>query len=526
MMMKRMGGFCLLAALALPVAVGAQQQPGTESFITRRGADTVAVERFTRTPARLESELAIKGAPVQRFTAELAPNALVPRLEYSAQPAGASAPLVRATFVFRGDSVLASVSAPGAPPEQRFAPGAGAMPYVNLSTALLEQLLRRAAARGGDSVGIPLISIESGQAINAMVRRFGTDSATVKLATVELRFRTDASGRVLGGSVPTQGIVIERAAGAVRTAAAPPPDYSAPAGAPYRAEDVRVPTPAGFALAGTLTLPTGAKGRLPAVVTITGSGPQDRDAAISIVRGYRPFRQIADTLSRRGIAVLRLDDRGTGASGGNFASATSADFADDVRAAVAYLRTRPDIDPARIALIGHSEGGMIAPMVAATDAKIRAIALLAGQGWTGTETSDSQLRTVWQQMGLNAAQMDSMARINTPLRDAQAAEVPWMRFWLDYDPLPAARRVRQPVLVLQGGTDWQVVPEQATVLAAAFRQGGNRDVTLKLFPELDHLFLVDPAPVASVEHYTTLPNRQVPPEVLGTLADWLVPRLR
>ena len=137
-------------------------------------------------------------------------------------------------------------------------------------------------------------------------------------------------------------------------------DYSAPPGAPYEAIAVTVPSPAGHTLAGTLTLPKGASRAHPvaAIVTITGSGPEDRDEALPGVDGYRPFRQFADSLGRRGIAVLRMDDRGYGESTGKHKGATSADFADDIRAGLAYLRTRPEIDAKRLGLLGHSEGGL------------------------------------------------------------------------------------------------------------------------------------------------------------------------
>src|SRR5262249_27674172 len=145
----------------------------------------------------------------------------------------------------------------------------------------------------------------------------------------------------------------------------PKPDYSAPADAPYTAEDVTVPTPGGFTLAGTLTFPKGASRSkpVPAIVTITGSGPENRDEDIGLP-GYHPFRQIADSLSRLAIGTVRMDDRGTAGSGGTFKGATSADFAEDIRAGLAYLRTRPEIRSDRLGVLGHSEGAIIAPMVA------------------------------------------------------------------------------------------------------------------------------------------------------------------
>src|SRR6185436_13473614 len=163
-------------------------------------------------------------------------------------------------------------------------------------------------------------------------------------------------------------------------------DYSAPPNAPFTAEEVTV-TAKGYTLAGTLLLPKNGKRPLPAVITITGSGQQTRDEPIPFpgLEKYRPFRQIAEALASRGIAVLRVDDRGVGNSrgGDTLLVSTSANFADDVRAQVDFLRERRDVDPNRIVLLGHSEGGMIAPMVAASDPRIAAIVLMAGPAKRG-----------------------------------------------------------------------------------------------------------------------------------------------
>ncbi len=305
------------------------------------------------------------------------------------------------------------------------------------------------------------------------------------------------------------------------------PAYFAPAGAPYTAEEVTVRTPAGFTLVGTLTLPAGARGPVPAVVLISGSGPQDRDSQIPGIAGYRPFRQIADTLSRRGIAVLRLDDRGFGRSGGNAAEANSADLADDTRAAVAYLRGRREVAPDRIGLVGHSEGGVIAPMVASADSRIRAVALLAGPSRIGRDVLLYQNRQAVDAMpGFTPVQRDSIMATLPARLDSLAAANRWYGFYLGYDPLPTARRLRSPVLVLQGATDRQVTADQAPELAAAIRAGGNRDVTLRVVPGVNHLFLRDPEGTADVQRYAGLPSKQVPPEVLGALADWLAAKLR
>lgn len=303
-------------------------------------------------------------------------------------------------------------------------------------------------------------------------------------------------------------------------------DYSAPAGAPYAAVDVTIPTPAGHTLAGTLTVPKNASGPVAAVVLISGSGAQDRDAGIPVVPGYRFFRQIADTLGRRGIAVLRLDDRGWGASGGAVESATTEDLAADTRAAVEWLRARADVDPARVGLVGHSEGAIIAPMLAVADARIDAVALLAGPSWTGRRIMDFQLREALQGQGLAGAVLDSAFARGVTERDAAAARIPWVRWFMDHDPLPVARRVRAPVLVLHGQTDRQVTPEQAEELGAAILQGGGTDITVRVFPNLNHLFIPDPDGRADPASYAALPSKEVPAEVLGALADWLAEKLR
>lgn len=304
------------------------------------------------------------------------------------------------------------------------------------------------------------------------------------------------------------------------------PDYSAPAGAPYTAEQVSVTTPMGHTLAGTLTLPKGASNtaRVPAVVTITGSGPQDRDEFIGIA-GYRPFRQFADSLSRRGIAVLRMDDRGTGASGGQHKGSTSADFGEDIRAGLAYLRTRPEIDASRLALLGHSEGGLIAPLVALKEPELRAMALLAGPAKRGRTILEFQLSNlITKNQKLTPAGRDSaLARIPTQI-DSLAAADAWMSFFLSYDPMATVRQVRTPVLILNGGTDQQVTPDQVAELEAAFRAAGNADVTTRVFPNTNHLFIYDPDGFPA--NYAKLTRSKVEPEVVGTLVDWLVVRLK
>jgi uncharacterized protein len=304
-------------------------------------------------------------------------------------------------------------------------------------------------------------------------------------------------------------------------------DYSAPAGAPYTAVNVTIPTSAGHTLAGTLTLPVGASRERPvgAIVTITGSGAQERDEDLGqVLVGFRPFRQLADSLGRRGIAVLRMDDRGTGKSTGNHRTATSADFAEDIRAGLAYLRTRPEIDANRLGLVGHSEGGLIGPLVAVKDPSLRALVLMAGPAQLGRAILQFQLKNrVDQDTTIKGAKRDSaLARINTTI-DSMGASNPWMTFFLDHDPLATARQIRTPVLILNGATDQQVTPDQVPVLAEAFKSAGNPDVTTHVFPAVNHLFIYDPN--GSPWGYTRLTRSAVEPAVVGMVVEWLVKRL-
>jgi uncharacterized protein len=307
----------------------------------------------------------------------------------------------------------------------------------------------------------------------------------------------------------------------------PKPDYSAPADAPYTAEEVLVKTPAGHTLAGTLTLPKSASRSHPvsAIVTITGSGPQDRDENIGLP-GFLPFRQIADALGRRGIATLRMDDRGTGASGGTFKGSTSADFAEDIRAGLAYLRTRPEIRANRLAVLGHSEGALIAPMVADKEPTLRAIVLLAGIGQPGRTALDFQMRNNIQHNAKLTPEMKEaqLADVSTRI-DAMSASDPWMKFFLTYDPAPTMRRVKIPVLILTGSRDQQAVPEQVAIQEAAFREGGNKDVTARVLPDLNHLFVQDTDGFPG--NYAKLPAPiMMRPDVLTLVTDWLTQRLK
>ena len=272
--------------------------------------------------------------------------------------------------------------------------------------------------------------------------------------------------------------------------------------------------------------PKGAS-KTPVVITISGSGPQERDSRIGTVPGYEFFRQIADTLGRRGIAVLRFDDRGVGESGGRESAvkSTSADFADDVRSIVAWLRARADVDATRIALAGHSEGGLIAPIVAASDPRLKAVALLAGPAYDGRQVLMYQNRQVIDKApALSAGQRDSIWKTVPAALDSLSNANPWMAFFMSHNPRTTARQVKQPVLLLHGETDRQVTVEQADSLLSALRSSGNRDVTLRKFSATNHLFLTDSSGLPG--GYAQLKDPKVRKDVLGALADWAVRVLR
>lgn len=330
-----------------------------------------------------------------------------------------------------------------------------------------------------------------------------------------------------------------------------------PAGAPalFPSHDVELefdnPYEAGVHLAGTLTLPEG-NGPFPAVVLISGTGLQDRDETIF---GHKPFLAIADYLARRGIASLRVDDRMTGRSRGEVATATTENFARDVRAELEVLRARPEIDPARVGLIGHSEGAVIGPMLAADPANhVAYMVLLAGVGVRGItllhdqnedgmlaagvrpevvktllSLNDSLYRAVLASKADGAALTSELAAVlreNSPqfdevtaLRSVAVLTTPSIRYFLALDPVPALTRTRCPVLALNGDKDTQVrASTNLPAIEAALKAGGNQDVTIRTMPGLNHLFQT--AVTGAANEYATI-QENFSPDALKVMGDWL-----
>ncbi len=318
------------------------------------------------------------------------------------------------------------------------------------------------------------------------------------------------------------------------------PEAEAPPSGEYDAEEVRFESDT-ITLAGTLTTPRG-EGPWPAAVLITGSGPQDRDENTPGPGGLKLgiFRSIADTLTRRGIAVLRYDDRGVGESGGDLGSAGLSDLVADVQAAVRYLRSRPEIDDAHVALIGHSEGGVIAPIVAVRDPALAAIVLMAGTATSLDSVIIEQAVSAALEAGGDSADlaearemMEEFSQAIREGRDWEETDLPpglkalesarkWLREHMQHDPLATIRSVQAPVLIVNGGQDIQVPPEHARRLGAALEETGHLDYEVKIFPRLNHLFAVSRGEGAA--EYTD-PNAAVDSEFLGHLADWLTARL-
>lgn len=315
-------------------------------------------------------------------------------------------------------------------------------------------------------------------------------------------------------------------------------------------------------IAGTLTVPRGGS-RYPAVLLITGSGPQDRNETIA---GHRPFLVLADHLTRNGIAVLRVDDRGVGGTDIGSLSATSENLAEDVLAGVNFLRQRKEIDPKMIGLVGHSEGGMIAPMVAGRSNHVSFIVLLAGLGQSGEDVIYSQNELILKTQGAHvdtirhavslSKRINSIVKTETdekcieqkineevaaydrtlgdlqkllfaPAAGAVKASMPiyktaWYRYFITFDPQPVLKNVRVPVLALNGELDLQVpAKENLDLIEAGLKAGGNKDVTVKAFPKLNHLFQTSQTGLLS--EYAKI-DETMSPEVLKTVSDWILRR--
>jgi uncharacterized protein len=329
---------------------------------------------------------------------------------------------------------------------------------------------------------------------------------------------------------------------------------------PYQETEVTIDNKtAGIKLAGTLTMPI-KNAKAPAVILVTGSGPQDRDQTIL---DHKSFLVLADYLTRQGFAVLRLDDRGVGKSGGNFATATTEDFATDIEAAYTYLKNYKVIDPNKIGLIGHSEGALVAAKVAANYPDVAFVVLMAGTAVPGSTLLVAQNEALLKAAGVpqeplqkylqlrkaqfetaatepdvfkasgKIKQLEQAAKANfteqeqkqlglTPQSEqAIVAQLssPWMRYFLKYNPATTLQTLKMPVLALNGTKDLQVpyqqnLPATETSLKAA----GNKKYTIKEMPGLNHLFQT--ATTGMVNEYGQL-EETLAPAALQTISNWM-----
>ena len=382
----------------------------------------------------------------------------------------------------------------------------------------------------------------------------GSDSVRFELRIVggEYTGRFSADGTRIDGSwsqggsrIPLRLEQADPAALAPNRPQEPEPPY------PYSVEPVTFDNAeAGVRLAGTLTVPPG-EGPFPAVALISGSGPQDRDETVF---GHRPFLVLADYLTRRGIAVLRYDDRGIGESTGDFASATTPDFASDALAAIEWLREDPRSRPDAIGLVGHSEGAIVAPIVAGRSDDVAFVVLLASTGMTGRDLLVDQAEAINRASGLPESVIQQRAVLQARVLDAViqaedesvAAEraravlaeagltgaaadtqvrgllTPWMRYFLVYDPIPALRELDVPALALYGEKDTQVPPaSNAPAVEEALREGASEDFTVAVLPGLNHLF--QPAATGAPSEYAGI-EETVSTAALHAIATWIEER--
>jgi pimeloyl-ACP methyl ester carboxylesterase len=319
---------------------------------------------------------------------------------------------------------------------------------------------------------------------------------------------------------------------------------------PYDVLDVAFVNPFGPAkLAGSLTIPKEPR-PCPAVLLISGGGAQDRD---NTILGHRPFLVMADHLTRRGIAVLRVDDRGVGDSTGDRSGATSADYADDALAGVALLKSLAEIDPRRIGLVGHSEGGIIATLAAAQSRDVAFVVLLAAPGLPGERYFDQYDESLGRSLGLPAETIERTRELHhriyavlkaEPDRDRAERRIralfdrfhpdmpeerlqvsldrylrPWFRFMLSHDPADTLARLTCPVLALFGEKDVQVPPEgNADAVRRALAAGGNADSRVEVLPDLNHFFQT--ATTGAPSEYGEI-EQTIEPSVLDLIATWI-----
>lgn len=413
--------------------------------------------------------------------------------------------------------------------------------------------------RSGDAVGGSLTSLDQSNTRIPVALIVRNDSLVADMPSIVASFAVALQSDTLRGLFAQNGktgrITLAHLSHTVVAVVARRPQEAVGV-IPYDTADVSFPSVNGVVLAGTLTTPRGA-GPWPAVVLVSGSGPQDRDER---VMGHRPFFVLADYLTRRGVAVLRYDDRGTGRSSGNYAVGTTADFADDADAAVRFLGGRLEVDRQRIGVVGHSEGGLIAPMLAARSSSVAFIVLMAAPGIRGDSLLVLQNHALLRTSGVPSVEAEPLGRLTSRLlhavsssRDSLDARArlldieeqyvaaqlpdrqepmrrtltgrnaqlltPWMRYYLAYDPIAVLTRIAVPVLAINGTLDVQVICRpNLDAINTALKAAGNKDFEAVELSGLNHLFQT--AETGAISEYSLI-EETMSPTALQRVGDWI-----
>jgi hypothetical protein len=370
--------------------------------------------------------------------------------------------------------------------------GEGAIYWSPRIPSSIEQAIARARVLDKPLSKIPGASLYNNSRPEIAVERIDPNDWVVSYQDKKYLVVTDEHGCMLSATMPDYGLVIERQIGFSPSSYPLWQPYAAPPDGFYRAEDVSIRAPQGHVLAGTFTIPMHEQ-NMPAAVLITGLSPHERNNGAA---PWMPFRDIADALTRSGIAVLRVDDRGVGKSTGDQTTFTIFDKADDVRTEVAWLRGHAGVDPKRIMLIGYSEGGLIAPMVAAKDPAIAVVITMAGPGVAGMEVARYQVEQAILK-DPRIPESDWEKEFNKQLAEALKDLTPHESSFLKTDPQEYDRLVSCPILIIQGAGDATVPVRSAERIAWFARAAGNSNVTVRIFPGVSHSLLPDPSGLPS-----------------------------